>query len=842
MNINDNTFSSRPTACGKFIFVGDQKLFINGVTYGTFSPKEDGAQFPSPEGVAKDFVLMKQNNINCVRVYTVPPKWLLDCAQDNGLRVMVGMPWEQHIAFLDDQQRADDIVARVGRYVRDLGRHPAILMYAVGNEIPPAIVRWHGRVKVEAFIKRLYLAVKKEDPEGLVTYVNFPTTEYLQLNFLDIISFNVYLENKEILEAYLARLHNLTDDKPLLMAEVGLDSQRNGQDKQADVLDWQVKSVFAMGCAGIFIFSWTDEWYRGGAEINDWDFGLTTRERNPKTALSVINKNFADLPFPSAINWPRVSLFVCSYNGARTIRKTLTELSRLNYPDYEIVVVNDGSKDTTPQIAKEFNVRLVSTINRGLSVARNEAMQDEAADIVVYIDDDAYPDPDWLKYIVYTFLTSDVMAVGGPNLLPLESGIIANCVGNAPGGPTHVLIDDRIAEHIPGCNMAFRKAALKAIGGFDAQFRSAGDDVDVCWRIQRMGWRIGYHPSAFVWHSRRNEIKTYWKQQNGYGKAEALLEDKWPDKYNAVGHIPWSGRLYGKGKTLPLLIMPSRVYQGVWGSALFQSIYEPAPGILFSLPLMPEWYLLIIFLGFFMALGLFWFPLSFAFPLFILAVMAPIVQAVISASKAEFTIKNPTLAQHVILYTITTILHLLQPLARLRGRILEGLTPFKSGIPTRFFIPKTMVISIWQEEWQSVQDTLNCVLAGLRKQNVPIHFGGAFDNWDLEVRGGLMGAARVLLTVEEHGQGKQMLRFKVTPNYKIRRTRLIGIFVLLSMMAYFDHANGVSIFLMGIAVWLLLRMLKKCSFAQEAMWEAINEIKGQRCPDESKIIKKGSSQ
>ncbi len=78
---------------GKFLFIGDEKFFVRGVTYGTFRPQEDGNQFPKPEIVDRDFQLMKDNNINCVRVYTVPPVWLLDCALKHGLKVMVGMPY-----------------------------------------------------------------------------------------------------------------------------------------------------------------------------------------------------------------------------------------------------------------------------------------------------------------------------------------------------------------------------------------------------------------------------------------------------------------------------------------------------------------------------------------------------------------------------------------------------------------------------------------------------------------------------------------------------------------------------------------------------------------------------
>src|SRR5437588_7775073 len=96
-------------------------------------------------------------------------------------------------------------------------------------EIPASIVRWHGRRKLERFLERLYRGAKAEDAQGLVTYVNYPSTEYLQLSFLDFLSFNVYLESDKCLDAYLARLHNLAGGRPLVMAELGLDSSRNGE-------------------------------------------------------------------------------------------------------------------------------------------------------------------------------------------------------------------------------------------------------------------------------------------------------------------------------------------------------------------------------------------------------------------------------------------------------------------------------------------------------------------------------------------------------------------------------------------------------------------------------------
>src|SRR5439155_12924052 len=194
--------------------------------------------------------------------------------------------------------------------------------------------------------------------------------------------------------------------------------------------------------------------------------------------------------------------------------------------DFEVIVVDDGSTDDLARIVEPYDVSYIRTANHGLSSARNTGLAAATGDIVAYLDDDAWPDPQWLRYLAATFLSSSHAGVGGPNLPPPGDGPIAQCVARSPGGPIHVLTGDREAEHIPGCNMAFRRACLEAIGGFDAQFRVAGDDVDLCWRLQQQGWTLGFNPAAMVWHHRRNSVAAYWKQQVGYGRAEALLERK----------------------------------------------------------------------------------------------------------------------------------------------------------------------------------------------------------------------------------------------------------------------------------------------------------------------------
>jgi O-antigen biosynthesis protein len=803
----------RPVVRGKFLFAGDRKLYVRGTTYGTFALDETGAERYEPAVVERDFAFMAANGINALRTYTVPPGWLLDAAARHGLRVMVGLPWEEHVAFLDDAARCSAIETRVRDCVRRCAKHPAILCYAVGNEIPAGVVRWHGRTKIERFIARLYRIVKSEDPSALVTYVNFPTTEYLQLPFLDFVAFNVYLESPEALSAYLARLQNIAGDRPLIMAEVGLDSRRHGEARQAAVLDWQLRTIFASGAAGAFVYAWTDEWHRGGYAIEDWDFGLTRRDRTPKRALDVVRDAFAEVPFRQDVAWPSISVVVCAYNAASTIRECLEGLSRVEYPNFDVVVVNDGSTDATGAIAAEYDVRLITTENRGLSNARNTGLDAASGEIVAYLDSDAFPDPDWLKYLAWAFIDSEYAGIGGPNLAPPNLGPLADCFDNAPGGPVHVLLSDREAEHIPGCNMAFRRRDLVAIGGFDPALRIAGDDVDICWRLQARGRTLGFAPGAVVWHHRRTTLRSYWKQQRGYGRAEALLERKWPEKYNEMGHPSWGGRIYAKGVTRALGFRQPRIYQGLWGSAPYQSLEAPLPGPLASLPLMPEWYLVIAGLAVLSLLGVLWAPLLWALPLLAAAIALPVLQALLAARSAPHG------------RGIVAFLHLAQPLARLTGRIEYGLTCWRSAVE---FAPTMMVpraYAIWNERWRDAAAWLQSLESGLRAEGGIVTRSGEYDSWDLEMRGGALGLARLRMLVEEHGAGKQLARFETWPSATLGAFAFICILCGLAVLAGFDRAWIASGILLAAGVAVAVRTAGEAAAAMARFHRALGGLR-----------------
>lgn len=813
---------------GKFLFCGDNKYYIKGVTYGTFKPAENGLQFPLPEVIETDFALMEQHGINSVRTYTIPPEYVLDIAFKHHLKVMVGLPWEQHITFLDTPGKGRSILESVRKAVRSCGLHPAILCFTIGNEIPAQIVRWYGNKKIEEFIYSLYTVVKSENPDALVTYINYPTTEYLDLHFLDFECFNVYLEKKENLDAYLQRLLNHTGNRPLVLAEIGLDSLRNGLDKQAETLEWQLNTIFAKGCAGAFVFAWTDEWWRGGFDILDWDFGLVDRDRNFKPALQSVSKVFAEIPSIGKEKQPFISVLVCSRNGGATIRDTMEGLQKIDYPNFEVIVVNDGSTDNLQSIVMEYPVRLINTPNRGLSSARNTAMINAEGEIVAYIDDDAYPDPQWLRYLAHAYQTTSHAGIGGPNIAPDNDGPIATCVAHSPGGPVHVLVTDEIAEHIPGCNMSFRRDVLLEVGGFDPVYRTAGDDVDICWRIQLTGRTIGFHPSAFVWHHRRNSIKAYWKQQKGYGKAEALLEAKWPEKYNNLGHLSWSGKIYGDGISLPLKLKKDKIYHGVWGSAPFQIIYQRAPGFVSYIPLMPEWYLLIFCLFLLSGMGTLWTPLLSLIPVFFLALGILFVQAGSSAAESLKAKKFKNRNQYLKFLGLTTLLHIIQPFARLYGRIAHGLSPWRRRGSGKYklglLFRSNLALTFWSEKWNSIETYLQEIEYSLIKSKARVRRGGQFDRWDLQVGSGLLSTVRALLTIEEHGSGKQLLRFKCRPHYSGTGIILIGSLSIISLFAILDASYITGIILGFTAITLLVSFFTNTARAMYDLFAAFNSL------------------
>lgn len=567
---------------GKFFAAGNDRFHLRGVTYGTFAPREDHALFPPREVVKRDFAAIAESGFTTVRTYTAPSDDVLELAADWGLRVLAGLFWPDWRYLLgasrhDLRALARDARREIATQVRQLAGREEVLAVTLGNEVPADVVRWFGVRPIAEVIDGLVDVAHDEDPDLLVTYANYPTAEYLPLPGIDFLTFNVFLDNERDLRRYLTRLHHLAGDRPLVLGELGRHVEGpDGPAQQAQLLNDQLEVALERGVAGTCVFAWTDEWHVGDYPVTDWRFGITTEERHPRPALEVCrswnDKTVRDLDF----DWPSLSVVICAYNAADTIEECLSHTRELDYPDLEVLVVDDGSLDATAEIAERLcdgdpRMRVIRAEHQGLSGARNVGWQQARGDLIAYLDSDAYPTPEWPYYLALGLDAPTVGGVGGPNVPPVSDPRVAQMVARAPGGPVHVLSSDDRAEHIPGANMAFWRQVLEEVGGFDVVYTAAGDDVDLCWKVLDRDWEIGFHPAALVWHHRRQSIRAYLKQQRGYGRSEALVAQRHPDRFTSLGTARWHGLIYDS--FAPSLVR-QRVYRGLYGAASYQSVYR----------------------------------------------------------------------------------------------------------------------------------------------------------------------------------------------------------------------------------------------------------------------------
>lgn len=765
---------------GKFFRIGAQKFCPKGVTYGPFRPDADGCTFPLPERVVQDFALVKQLNANCLRVYHVPPRWFLDLAQEHGLKILVDYYWPKHTCFLDDPETIEQARRATRQAAESLAGHPAVFALTLANEIPPDIARWYGARRIEAFLDELAGIVKSVDPQRLVTFVNFPPTEFLQPASLDFVSFNVYLHDPRPFSNYLDRLQSIAGGKPLVLSEIGMDSMREGDDRKAQFLSGHLEIAFRAGLAGAFIFAFTDDWHTGGHQIENWFFGLTDRDRNPKASFHAVAEQFARTPLFQLPDYPKVSVVVASYNGGRTLPACLQSLQHLNYPNYEVILVDDGSTDDTAKIAAQYlTVRTIHQPNLGLSAARNTGINAATGEIVAFTDSDCRADEDWLYYLVGDLLKTDAAAIGGHNFPPPEDNWVAGTVAVSPGAPAHVMLNDREAEHIPGCNMAFWKWALTEIEGFDPIYRAAGDDVDVCWRLLQRGYKIAFSHAGFVWHYRRHTVGAYLKQQRGYGVAESLLRYKHPEYFNNLGGMRWKGRIYNPTRSAGLF---GRfvIYHGIFGSGLFQTLYTPEHTGLLSLLTSLEWHVVFTLGG--ALLTMIW-PALWPLPAMTFGVS--LLVAVLAASRAEL----PLWQRRFWSKPLIALLYLLQPVVRGWPRYAHRLkrpeTPTSARAAVRALaeqykkVTSVHTVHYWNERSLERVEFLQQLLALLDRDNWQASADSGWDEFDVTVLGDRFTKVVISTVSENHGGEKRLLRARLSA-----RWTLLGKLLLWAVVAF----------------------------------------------------------
>ncbi|MGM0877114.1 MAG: poly-beta-1,6-N-acetyl-D-glucosamine synthase [Bacillota bacterium] len=242
--------------------------------------------------------------------------------------------------------------------------------------------------------------------------------------------------------------------------------------------------------------------------------------------------NEADLPF--------ISLLIPAFNEAKTIEETVRHASQLNYPTYEVIVINDGSKDATLDILHSIldlypKLRIVNVINnKGKANALKQGVLSSRGEFIATIDSDAILDKDALRYVIPHFI------------IPRNSERVGAVTGNPRiRNRTSLLSKIQLVEYasiiglikrtqrvlgkvmtVSGVFVVFRKKALLDAGMWDTDLIT--DDIGVTWKLQRRFWDVRYEPKAMCWMLVPESIKGIWKQRLRWtqGGIEVVLRHK----------------------------------------------------------------------------------------------------------------------------------------------------------------------------------------------------------------------------------------------------------------------------------------------------------------------------
>jgi hypothetical protein len=251
----------------------------------------------------------------------------------------------------------------------------------------------------------------------------------------------------------------------------------------------------------------------------------------------------------------------------------------------------------------------------------------------------------------------------------------------------------------------------------------------------------------------------------------------------------------------------------VWGTAPFQFLYEPARGDMNAMILMPEVYLAIGLVTLLVAVGALWTPLLFLAPILVAVAGGLAVRAVTTATAARFPTRGLSASEALARRALTGLLHVLQPLVRLEGRLRHGLTPWRRFTTRGGVVPVPRRLERWSEEWVEPAAWVRSFEHEIAAAGAVVRRGGEFDSWDLETRGGVLAGVRVSTVVEEHGSGRQLIRMRCRPRYSATALAIAAALFALAAAAAVDGAAVAAGILAAVGAALGLRTLGEASSA-----------------------------
>ncbi len=225
----------------------------------------------------------------------------------------------------------------------------------------------------------------------------------------------------------------------------------------------------------------------------------------------------------------KFSVVIVARNLNNYLLKHLPIFKNQTFKDFEIIVILESSEK------KDFyKTRIISSGRVNPAKARNIGVNFAKGEIIAFIDDDAYPEKNWLKEASRIFEDKNISAVGGPGLIPKESTFFQKVSSKvyALSSKKIGMRYERFSKVVqiddwPTCNFLVRKKDFLEVGGFDSKSWGA-EDNQLCYALVNKGKKIIYNPKVIVYHHPRNNLKNHLKQTFFWGMWRAFLTKNYP--------------------------------------------------------------------------------------------------------------------------------------------------------------------------------------------------------------------------------------------------------------------------------------------------------------------------
>ena len=451
-------------------------------------------------------------HVNALILTEAQAETVLGLAGQAGLCAMVEIAIDSN--DFDSPIRARAAVARVAKVVNALRGHRALIGFLIDFPLDAGAILKLAPDALRGALDAIVRAVRAANSHLMVALKRRADAPALAIADEDLAYVSLAKIDPTAVGPAICALHDLAGAHPLV---IEIDEELPGQEEV-------VARAFGFGAAGVVAPAMRPAASHGWQNIRMLSAG---------ELLPFAHLDGSSVPLP--VVTPMVSVVVAARDDERTIAACLESIGRLQYPNYEVIVIDDAAQDRSADSAADFpGVRLIRQPRAGFGAIRNVAVRAARGHLIAFTRADCVVDSDWLALAVRAMAEGGLDGCCGPIYSsPGERGLAARVLSSLQSTGSMRSSGDRVVQ-LTDRNMIMRKSSLIAVGGFDSRFIDAGGDLDLSARMIEAGMTLGWCPAGFVWRCGRNTIGKFFHQRIRHGRAEAMLAIKYPGRFGAA--------------------------------------------------------------------------------------------------------------------------------------------------------------------------------------------------------------------------------------------------------------------------------------------------------------------